>query len=85
MTSIRVGDTVKLTSRYARCLMKRTRSGNNLDWCSRRGIARVINRSTIYIDWPERKTLDPQPHAAVEKAIGAILPQRPIANTKALR
>jgi hypothetical protein len=69
ITSIRLGDRVKLTDRYATVLMRHWKGPRTkiVDWRSRRGVVARLNMADVFIKWDDRNTVDSVPIKAVEK------------------
>lgn len=68
MIRLAKGDTVKLTDKFARTLMKSSRRRrHNIDWRSRRGVVCHVNRNDVLVIWNHMKAPDNLPVRAVEK------------------
>lgn len=64
-TAIHQGDTVKLTERYSKTLVKTPRKAEL--WNDRRGVVSHVNCRDVWIKWPGRISCDQLPIKAVEK------------------
>jgi hypothetical protein len=74
---MKLGDKVRLAPKYAGSLMKmnsgktrgvvRRPQGGTFDWRTRMGeIAWISSRGDVGVRWPDRKTVDPYPAAALQ-------------------
>lgn len=64
--TIKPGDPVKLTDRYANVLLRTRRC--KVDWLARRGVAARVGRQYVFVIWDGNRALDNLLHAVVEIA-----------------
>lgn len=64
--SIKPGDPVKLTERYANVLLRSRKC--KVDWLSRRGVVTMTGPRYVFVIWDGNRTIDYLDHAVVEIA-----------------